>query len=347
MNDDNQAAGRLHRIIAFRESGILLGLVALCLLLCLFTDTFLSRYNLATVARQASFVGIVAFGQTLALLTGGIDLSVGSLAGLSAILCTLLMTKAALPAEAAIVLGVGIGTGLGLLNGLLVAKMRINPFIVTLATGEIFAGAILVITEGYPVLGLPSSFRSIGQGAVASVPIPILFMLLAAVALSYLLRNTPFGRGIYAIGGNRNASRLVGIRVDRSVIAVYALSGLLASFAGILYASRINAGQATIGASWVMPCITAAIIGGTSLSGGEGSIVGTLLGSLFMGVLANGIVLVGVTSYWERIIIGMVVILAMIIDVLRNPLHPLRGLLAGFRHRPPGRHAPGERDRIS
>ncbi|MCC8166432.1 MAG: ABC transporter permease [Planctomycetes bacterium] len=328
--NDSHSTSPLRRLFAFRESGILLGLIVLCLLLALFTTTFLTRYNLATVARQASFVGIVAFGQTLVLLTGGIDLSVGSMAGLSAILCTLLMTTAKLPAEAAIFLGICIGTGFGFLNGILVAKAKINPFIVTLAMGEIFAGAILVITEGYPVLGLPKSFRFLGQGTLWSIPIPILVMVAAALVLSYLLRNTPFGRGIYAIGGNRNASRLVGIRVDRSIIAVYALSGLLASLAGIIYASRINAGQATIGASWVMPCITAAIIGGTSLSGGEGSIAGTLLGSLFMGVLANGIVLVGVTSYWERIIIGVVVILAMIIDVLRDPAHPLRALFPGL-----------------
>ncbi len=329
MNANDHKSGLLRRLLVFRESGILLGLVVLCLLLSLCTSTFLTRYNLATVARQASFVGIVAFGQTLVLLTGGIDLSVGSLAGLSAILSTLLMTKLQLSAEVAILLGICIGTGLGLMNGLLVAKAKINPFIVTLAMGEIFAGAILVITEGYPILGLPKSFRWLGQGTLGNIPVPILFMAAAALVLSYLLRNTPFGRGIYAIGGNRNASRLVGIRVERTIIAIYALSGLLASFAGILYASRINAGQATIGASWVMPCITAAIIGGTSLSGGEGSIAGTLLGSLFMGVLANGIVLMGVTSYWERIIIGVVVILAMIIDVLRDPLHPLRGLLSG------------------
>ena len=330
MNATKHAIGPLRRLFAFRESGILLGLVVLSVLLALSTDTFLNRFNLATVARQASFVGIVAFGQTIVLLTGGIDLSVGSMAGLCAILCTLLMTKLQIPAEAAIVLGVGIGLVLGAFNGILVAKARINPFIVTLAMGEIFAGAILVITEGYPVLGLPKSFRYIGQGAIGSVPVPVLFMLVGAAILSYLLMNTPFGRGIYAIGGNRNASRLVGIRVDRSIVAVYAMSGMLASFAGILYASRINAGQATIGASWVMPCITAAIIGGTSMSGGEGSIAGTILGALFMGVLANGIVLMGVSSYWERIIIGVVVILAMIIDVLRDPLHPLRGMLAGL-----------------
>lgn len=328
MNAKRGPIGKLRRLFAFRESGILLGLVVLCLLLSVFTITFLTQYNLATVARQASFVGIIAFGQTLVLLTGGIDLSVGSMAGLSAILCTLLMTKAQVSAEAAIVLGICIGLAFGVINGLLVAKVKINPFIVTLAMGEIFAGAILVITEGYPVLGLPKTFRFLGQGSLWSIPLPILSMVASAIVFSYFLHNTPFGRGIYAIGGNRNAARLVGIRVDRTIIAVYALSGLLASLAGIIYASRINAGQATIGASWVMPCITAAIIGGTSLSGGEGSIAGTLLGALFMGVLANGIVLTGVSSYWERIIIGIVVILAMVIDVLRDPLHPLRGLIA-------------------
>lgn len=321
----------VRRIFAVRESGIFLGLVVLSLFLIAATDTFWNAYNLRVVARQAAFVSVVAFGQTLVLLTGGIDLSVGYIAGLSAILCTLMMTSLQIPVGAAIALSLLIGLVFGLINGIIIAKMKINPFIVTLAMGEIFAGSILVVTEGYPVINLPKAFRILGQGSLGSIPLPVIFLLVIGVILYYVLQNTPFGRGIYAIGGNRNASRLVGIRVDRSIIAVYALSGLLASFGGILYASRINAGQATIGATWVMPCITAAIIGGTSLSGGEGSILGTLFGSLFMGVIANGIVLMGVSSYWERIIVGVVVILAMIIDVLRDPMHPVRDLLGSLR----------------
>ena len=153
---------------------------------------------------------------------------------------------------------------------------------------------------------------------IGPVPIPVIIMLLITILLMYVLKNTPFGRDIYAIGGNQFAARLVGIPVENIKVSVYAISGLLAALAGMLFASRVNAGQPTIGAGWLMPTITAAIIGGTSLSGGEGTILGTILGAVFMGTLANGIVLLGISAYWERVIIGAVVMVAVIIDILRT-----------------------------
>lgn len=305
-------------LLGFKESGILLGVVFLVAVLSLATDTFLSTYNLLIVVRQVSFIGIVAIGQTMVLLTGGIDLSVGSTAGLSAILSTMLMTKAGLDPFLSSALGVCFGLTMGLINGVLIAKVKVNPFIATLASGEILAGAILVITEGYPVLNLPKSFNFLGQGALCGLPMPFVILLVIAFFAVFCLGRTPFGRSIYAIGGNRVAARLAGIRVERTTMLVFAISGALAAVSGILFASRMSTGQPTIGASWVMPCITASIIGGTSLSGGEGTILGTLLGAVFMGVLANGIVLLNISSYWERVIVGIVVILAVVIDVVRN-----------------------------
>ncbi len=318
---------KLRSKFIFKEGGILLGLMALCIFLSLATENFLTQYNISVVIRQVSYVCIVAFGQTLVLLTGGIDLSVGSIAGLSAILTALMMKNAGIDPYLATVLGVMAGGAFGFVNGVLIAKIRINPFIATLATSEIFAGIILVVTEGYPILNLPAKFNFLGQGMLGMIPMPVLFMAILGVILAYCLGSTPFGRNIYAIGGNRNAARLVGIRVEWMIISVYTLSGLCAAFAGILFASRMSTGQPTIGATWVMACITAAIIGGTSLSGGEGTVFGTFLGTMFMGVLANGIVLLSISSYWERVIVGLVVILAVVLDVMRNRSHPFRACL--------------------
>lgn len=302
----------------FKESGILLALIIMCIALSLATPNFLNQYNLGIVVRQASFVALVALGQTLVLITGGIDLSVGSVAGLSSILGAIIMTSTPINPYLAALIAILLGMIFGIINGVFISKIGLNPFIVTLATGEAFAGIILVITRGYPVLGIPPSFRYLGQGMVGPVPVPVVILILIAIVLAYILKNTPFGRYIYAIGGNEDAAKLVGIRVDKIKISVYALSGMLAALAGIIFVSRANAGQCTIGASWLMPSVTAAIIGGTSLSGGEGTILGTLIGAILMGVLANGIVLLNVSSYWERVIIGVVVLVAVIIDIIRK-----------------------------
>ena len=186
------------------------------------------------------------------------------------------------------------------------------------AASEVYGGLILVITKGYPVMGVPEKFRVLGRGMLGPVPVPVVIMLVLAVTMTYILRNTPFGRYVYALGGNESAARLVGIRVERIKVAVYAISGSLAALSGMIYVSRMNAGQPTIGEAWLMPSVTAAIIGGTSLSGGEGTILGTIIGAVLMGVLANGIVLLNVSSYWEKVIIGTVVVVAVIIDMVRR-----------------------------
>jgi ribose transport system permease protein len=308
----------LKRFFQIKESGILLALIVMCVGLSVTTSTFLTQYNIGVVIRQASFVAIVALGETLVLLIGGIDLSVGYIAGLCSILGCLLMTTTNLDPYLCTLITLCIGLLFGTISGLFIAKMRLNPFIVTLAMGEVFAGLILVITKGYPVLNLPKKFTVLGQGMVGPVPIPVIIMLVLAVIMAYILHNTPFGRNIYAIGGNPSAARLVGIPVEKIKVSVYAISGMLAALAGMLFASRVNAGQPTTGAAWLMPTITAAIIGGTSLSGGEGTILGTILGAVFMGILANGIVLLDISAYWERVIIGAVVLIAVIMDILRS-----------------------------
>lgn len=309
----------LKRIFQIKESGICLALIVLSVVLSVARPaTFLTQYNIGIVIRQVSFVAIVALGETLVLLVGGIDLSVGHIAGLCGILGSLLMTSTTIDPYICTVMTLFTGLLLGAISGVFIAKVRLNPFIVTLAMGEVYAGVILVITKGYPVLGLPKKFTVLGQGMIGPVPVPVIIMLIITVILTYVLKNSPFGRNIYAIGGNQFAARLVGIPVEKIKVSVYAISGMLAGLAGMLFASRVNAGQPTIGAGWLMPTITAAIIGGTSLSGGEGTILGTILGAVFMGVLANGIVLLGISAYWERVIIGSVVMVAVVIDILRS-----------------------------
>lgn len=317
-NLQGDSRSTIRKILSFKESGILIALVLLTLTLSIATDKFLTPYNIGIVIRQASFVAMVALGQTLVLLTGGIDLSVGNIAGLCSIITSLMMVSSGIDPYLCTVVGMLIGLVLGTVSGFLISRVGLNAFIATLAMGEVFAGLVLVITKGYPITGIPPKFRFLGQGMLGPVPIPVMIMLAITGILAYTLKYTPYGRHIYAIGGNELASRLVGIRVVRIKISVYAISGMLSALAGIIFVSRMNAGQPTIGPSWLMPSVTAAIIGGTTLSGGEGTVLGTILGAIFMGVLANGIVLLNISVYWERVIIGAVVVGAVIIDILRK-----------------------------
>ncbi|MFC4600721.1 ABC transporter permease [Cohnella hongkongensis] len=320
ISDAGQAS-RIRSILKTPESGIFLVLLAICVLLTIVRPNFADSYNLGILVRQFSFVAIVALGQTLVLLKGGIDLSVGAVAGLSGILSSWLMINSGINPYICVLIGILIGAVCGAINGLFITKFNLNPFIVTLATGEIFAGFILVITKGWAIRNLPESVLYLGQGMIGPIPVPFIIMIVLTVIFMYLLKNTPFGRYIYAIGGNESAARLVGIKIDKVKISVYAISGALAALAGIIMATRLAAGQPTIGDGWLMASITAAIIGGTSLNGGEGRVIGSVIGAALMGVLANAIVLLSISAYWERVIIGLVVLAAIVLDRVRARLN--------------------------
>lgn len=311
-------AGLLTRFWQWEASGILVALVALMAMLSLATDNFLTTYNMAVVARQSAFVGLVALGQTLVLLVGGIDLSVGAAAGLSAIAGSLMLTSFGISPYLVIPLTMAFGLLLGFVNGVFVAGLRLNPFIVTLATGEIFAGMTMVITKGYPIRPLGETFGFFGKGEILSVPVPILVFVLSGLILIWALTQTKFGRNIFAVGGNREAAVLVGIRAKFVEFLVFGLAGMFAALAGILFASRMDAGQPSVGEGWLMGAITAAILGGTSLRGGQGSIVGTMLGAMLLTVLANGTVLLNVSGFWQRVIVGCVVLIAVLVDLFRR-----------------------------
>jgi len=283
------------------------------------TRNFFSSYNISTVVRQISFIALVSFGQTLVLLTGGIDLSVASIAAICSMSTALLMTRAGINPFISIFIALFLGALLGCINGLLIHHLELTPFIVTLATGSIFTGIVYVITRGMPITGIPSSVAIIGQGMLGGIlPYPTIIMFIILILIVLMLKYTSFGRHIYAIGGNEYASSIVGVRVGYVKVAVYTLSGLLASLAGVLMVLRLASSQVNIGEDWNMPSITAAVLGGTSMSGGSGNVVGSFVGALLMGVLNNSITLLGISSYWNDIVTGGVVLVAVAIDALRD-----------------------------
>ena len=297
---------------------IILFILAYAAVLSVVSPNFLSAYNIGIIFKQMSFVGIAALGQTLVLILAGIDLSIGSTACLGGIFFALLMTKTTMNPILVIVLVLIAGGLIGYLNGLIITKLNLTPFIVTLAVSEISKGFVLVITKGSTIQGIKGNILQLGQGMLGAVPVPIIIFVLLCLLVTYVLRFTPFGRELFAIGGNPAAARLVGIQVKKKTRLVYMLSGTFAAFAGIMIACRYNSGQPTIGETWVMSSITAAVIGGTSMSGGIGSAFGTLVGALLMQLLQNSIVILNVSQYWEQVMTGGVVLIAVAIDALRT-----------------------------
>jgi ribose transport system permease protein len=296
---------------------LLLVLIVGSVLLNIATNSFFTSYNISTLIRTISFTTIVAFGQTLVLLTGGIDLSVAGIAGLSGIVSGWLMVNTSIDPFLCIACTLLLGFVAGLLNGGLITYINLVPFIATLATGTSFTGFIYVITQGWPIQNLPEKIFFLGRGMIGPIPVPFIIMLMIAFILILMLNLFPSGRYIYAVGGNENAARITGIKHKQVKLIVYGISGLLASLGGVLITCRLGAAQPTVGSSWVMPSVTAAVIGGTSLLGGQGGIIGTIVGSVLTGIISNAIVLLGVSSYWENVIIGLVVLVAVIIDRVR------------------------------
>ncbi|CAM8803239.1 Monosaccharide-transporting ATPase [Burkholderia pseudomallei] len=290
----------------------LVGLVAVCVAMVFASDSFLSAANLENVLRQVSINAIIGVGMTCVILTGGIDLSVGSVMALSGPLAAGLLVAGANGA-AALAAGIGVGVALGAANGLFVAFAGMPPIIVTLATMGIARGLALIYTGGYPIDGLPDWVRFFGSGKVLGVQMPVLTML-AVYALAWLmLERMPFGRYVYAIGGNEHATRLSGVRVSRVKLAVYTFAGLTSALAALVLTGRLMSGQPNAGGGFELDAIAAVVMGGTSIAGGRGSIVGTLVGALLLGVLNNGLNMIGVNPYVQNVIKGAIILLAIYI----------------------------------
>jgi ribose transport system permease protein len=309
------------RALASYEGAVYVALGLVVLAVSLVSPRFLSPDNLFEVARNFSFIAAVGVGESIVILTGGggIDLSVGSVMGLGGVVTTKLLGLGVglVPA-----LGAGVAAGLatGMVNGLLVTKARMTPLIPTLGMLSIAHGLSLVITQGYPLTSLGpqgQAFVSLGAGYLGPVPNPVVYMLLVIAAGWAVLAHTPFGYNVYAVGGNAEAARVSGIDVDRVRLAAFVLSGGLAALSGILLAARLSVGDATTGQGEELHAIAAAVIGGVSLLGGQGSVLGLFAGAALIGVLLNAMVLTGVPAFWQEVVIGSTIIAAVLLDRLR------------------------------
>jgi ribose transport system permease protein len=296
-----------------RQFGTLGGLIGLSVILWILTPHFLTVSNLLNVAQQTSINAIIAVGLTFVIISGGIDLSVGSIVAFSGVVMASLLQRA-VPVPVAIAAGLATGLGCGLINGVLITLGRLPPFIATLGLMSVARGGALLYTDGRPVSGFGEGFRWLATGELLYVPVPVLVMGGVYMVAHFVLRRTPFGRYVFAIGGNEEAALLSGVRVCLHKTMVYGVCGLLSALAGAVLTARLNSAQPIAGINYELDAIAATVIGGTSLMGGQGSVVGTLIGALIMGVLRNGLNLLGVSSFVQQLVIGAVIILAVLVD---------------------------------
>ena len=312
-----EAGGRARRALgvhARRQLGTLAGLLTLCLILWAATPHFLTVSNLFNVLEQTTLNAIVAVGMTFVIVSGGIDLSVGSVLALAGIVLALAL-ESGVPAPAAVLLALATGGACGLANGLLITAGRLPPFIATLGMMSVARGVALMLAEGRPISGFSETFRAIATARVLTVPAPVLITIVIYAVAHFVLTRTVFGRTAYAIGGNEEAARLSGVRVRFHKTAVYGVAGLASAAAAVVLTARLNSAQPTAGTMYELDAIAATVIGGSSLLGGEGTLTGTLIGALIMGVLRNGLNLLNVSSFLQQVVIGIVIIAAVTIDM--------------------------------
>ena len=308
-------------VIGRPEFGVFLILLVMTMGLSVYTDTFLTSTNIFNILRAFSWIAISAFGQSMAIITNGIDLSVGAVMGLSGLATAMLLAQGVNVPVA--VLG-GLLTGLiaGLLNGLMITKGKLPPFIATLGMLLMARGLCYGLTGGWPVRDLPQTFRNLGQYDVPiagmGVPLPLIFLLVIGVIMSTFLGRTVWGYRIYALGGNETATALSGINTNRVKLMVYSLGGFLTAIGGVLMTARLGVAAPTAASGYELDVIAAAVVGGTSMRGGEGTILGVLIGAAIMQVLRNGLVLMGVSAYWLQAVQGLVIVVAIMLDQLRR-----------------------------
>ncbi|MBN2376325.1 MAG: ABC transporter permease [Sedimentisphaerales bacterium] len=300
-------------VLQMPEVGVLIPLVVLSIVIGIINSAFYSFENLINVLRSTSFIFITAIGMTIVLVSAGLDLSVGSVMALGSYVTALALTND-IPMPLCIVIGIATGMLIGIINGLVVVRLNIPPFIATLGMFYMAKGMVLIASKGIPIYPLPDSFNVIGQGSFFNIPYIVIIALFLGVLADFILKKTTFGRNVYAIGGNAETARLSGISVDKLKLSFYVIVGGLAAFTGLLLASRMGSAQPSIGQQFELKVIAAVIIGGTSLFGGKGTIMGTFLGALFMTVLTNGMSLMRVSPYWQQLIIGAIIILAVAMD---------------------------------
>ena len=299
--------------------GVLVAFLVLCLFLSIVTKSFLSVSNIMVILRQATWVGMISIAMTFIIATGEIDLSCGSTIGISAMICGALMKNYGVPVPAALLLTVVAGCLIGLINGFMVAKIRLASFIATLAMMQILRGLIYVYTQGIPIYDLNyPSFTVISQGYVGFVPVPIIILAITTAIFWYVMYRTKFGRYVLSTGSNLDAATLVGIDVAKTKMIVYIIMGALASIAGIMLAARSEAAVVEAGSGFETDAIAAVVIGGTSMAGGSANLLGCILGAVLMTTIRNGLNLLKVNTSWHQVAIGVVIILALIFDKVAN-----------------------------
>lgn len=296
---------------------VTVGLLLVSTIMAFLSPYFLSTYNLLSVVRQVAVVGLLAIGQTLVILLAQIDLSVGSILALSGVVAAMAL-KAGWALPLAIAAALAAGAAIGLINGLLVTKGKVPAFITTLGMMGVARGIGLILTDGFPISGFGQSFGTIGSGEILKIPVPMIILLFFTFVMSVVLGRTRFGRNLYAIGGSKKAALYSGIRVQRHIIIAFIISGLFAAAGGIVLTSRLDSAETVAGVGYELSAIAGVVIGGTSLMGGVGTVLGTLLGTLFIGIVTNGLTLMAVSAYWQQVVQGAIIILAVLIDHLRK-----------------------------
>ena len=296
-----------------RDAGTLIGLLIIIITFSFLSPVFFTIPNLLNILQQSSINALIALGMTLVIISGGIDLSVGPAAALSAVLGATMMV-AGVPVPLAILATLGIGAICGVFSGSLVAYAGLQPFIVTLGGLSLFRAIALIYTGGNPVFGIPTEFRSLINSEIFGIPTPIVIVAVIALVLWPVMNKTPLGEYILAVGGNEEAARVAGVPVKRTKVTVFVISGTLASLASLILIGRLGAAEPTIGNLWELDAIAAAAIGGASLMGGKGSVVGTIIGAIILGALRNGLTLLNIQAFYQLLATGLIIIIAMLID---------------------------------
>lgn len=306
-------SSRLLSSFSVRDAGTLIGLVLIMVVFAALAPGFLSERNLVNILQQSSINACLALGMTLVIISGGIDLSVGPTAAIAAVISATLLV-AGYPVPVAIIAGLSVGALCGLMNGVLVAYVGLQPFIVTLGTLSTYRAIALIYTGGSPVLGIPQDFRAIFNGSIAGIPNSVVIVAVAALAAWILLKKTPIGEYLLAVGGNEEASYVSGVPIALTKVTAYVISGTLAALASLILIGRLGAAEPILGNLWELDAIAAAAIGGASLMGGKGSIIGTILGAIILGAMRNGLTLMNVQAFYQLLATGLIILVAMMID---------------------------------
>lgn len=315
------------RVSGFQSySGVVLFIVLLGAILSIATPShsFLTESNLLNVLRQVAVYGMMAVGMAFVMIGGGIDLSVGAVAGFNGALTCLLVTQKILPLFPAILIGVAVGAMMGLINGLVISLSGIPPFVATLASQISYRGLAYIICNGKPIGNLPQNMLILGVGRVLGIPVPIIFMLALFIIGGVILSKTVFGRSVYAMGGNRTAAHLAGINIKRATMITYLISGMMSAFAGIILAGRNASAQPTAGNAFETEAIAGCAMGGVAFDGGSGSVVGVFFGIVLMGIINNGMNLLGIDYYWQLVVKGIIITASVIYSMNTNKIHTKR-----------------------